>query len=120
MSLQGKAQRLFEYISQIYAIDLPIDRDVTKYGAELWWQANIIQSSQCEIKDFNEGIGNSELDEPSELSGEDTWLSVTKRSYESPPELPSILKEWVNLSPNPTKRPLSKSSKVRLIVEVSG
>ena len=39
MSVQSKAERLFEFISQVYSIDLPVNRDITKYGMELWWQA---------------------------------------------------------------------------------
>lgn len=49
MSLKDKAYRLFEYISHVYSIDLPVDRDVTKYGAELWWFAYITQSPQYKI-----------------------------------------------------------------------
>lgn len=110
MSTLDKAERLFEYISQVYAIDLPIDRDVKKYGAELWWQAEIVQSAQCNIKLFQELKDNLELPELTETLGEDTWLSVTKRSYDAPPELPSILKEWIDLSSNPTKLPFPKPS----------
>ncbi len=50
--LKDKTHRLFEYISQVYSIDLPVVRDVTKYEAELWWQADIILSAQCKIKEF--------------------------------------------------------------------
>lgn len=115
MSLTDKAQRLFEYISHVYAIDLPVDRDVTKYGVELWWQADIIQSAQCKIKEFYTGSDDKELDETQESLIEDIWLSVTKRKYDDPPELPDILKEWVNLSSNPTKLPTSKPSIIRTI-----
>jgi hypothetical protein len=42
MSVQRKAERLFEFISQVYSIDLPVNRDITKYGMELFpfrlWQ----------------------------------------------------------------------------------
>jgi len=47
--------------------------------------------------------------------GEDFWLSVTKRSYDSPPELPSVLKEWIDLSPSPTKLPSPKQSILRRV-----
>jgi len=43
MSLKDKAYRLFEYISQVYSIDLPVNRDVTKYCAEQWWQADLME-----------------------------------------------------------------------------
>jgi hypothetical protein len=43
MSVQSKAERLFEFISQVYSIDLPANRDVTKYGMELWWQGDIVE-----------------------------------------------------------------------------
>src|SRR4030042_6193284 len=115
MSLTDKAQRLFDYISHVYAIDLPVDRDVTKYGAELWWQADIIQSAQCKIKEFHTESDDTESDGTQERSSEDIWLSITKRKYDDPPELPDILKEWVNLSSNPTKLPTSKPSIIRTI-----
>jgi very-short-patch-repair endonuclease len=114
VSLTDKAQRLFEYISHVYAIDLPVDRDVTKYGAELWWQADIIQSAQCKIKEFHTESDDKEDDTQESLS-EDIWLSITKRKYDDPPELPDILKEWVNLFSNPTKLPTSKPSIIRTI-----
>ena len=115
MSLTDKAQRLFEYISHVYAIDLPVDRDVTKYGAELWWQADIIQSAQCKIKEFYSGSDDKESDDTQESLSEDIWLSITKRKYDDPPELPVILKEWVNLSSNPIKLLTSKPSIIRTI-----
>src|SRR4030042_7190891 len=115
MSLTDKAQRLFEYISHVYAIDLPVDRDVTKYGAELWWQLDIIQSAQCKIKEFYAGSDDKESDDTQESLSEDIWLSITKRKYDDPPELPDILKEWVTLSSNPTKLPTSKPSIIRTI-----
>lgn len=93
MSLTDKAQRLFEYISHVYAIDLPVDRDVTKYGAELWWQLDIIQSAQYKIKEFYTGSDDKESDDTQESLSEDIWLSITKRKYDDPPELPDILKE---------------------------
>lgn len=106
MSLQVKTQNLFEFISHVFAIDLPIDRDVTKYN-ELWWQADMIQSPNCKIKEFY--VGNVALEpNESEKLDEDIWLSVTKRSYEKPPDLPSILNDWIDLSSNPTKRPSPK------------
>ncbi len=111
--LKDKTHRLFEYISQVYSIDLPVVRDVTKYEAELWWQADILQSAQCKIKEFSEGNITIET-APAENIGEGAWLSVTKRSYDNPPEVSSILKEWVVLSPNPAKLPTTKPSILRL------
>lgn len=115
MPLTDKTQRLFEYISCVYAIDLPVDRDVTKYGAELWWQADIVQSAQCKIKEFHAGNDEIESDDAQDILSEDIWLSVTKRKYDDPPELPNILKDWVNPSSNPTKLPTSKPSIFRTI-----
>ena len=111
--LKDKTHRLFEYISQVYSIDLPVVRDVTKYEAELWWQADIILSTQCKIKEFSEDNIDADIDLTETIS-EDAWLSVTKRSYDSPPELPTILKEWVILSSNPSKIPITKPSVLRL------
>jgi very-short-patch-repair endonuclease len=117
MTLREKSQRLFEFISRVYAIDLPVDRDVTQYGDELWWQAEIVPSSQCEIRNFNEANGNAESGELPELIGaEDYWLSITKRAYDDPPELPLILQEWVNLSLNPVRQPSPKPSILKGVV----
>lgn len=115
MSLTDKAQRLFEYISHVYAIDLPVDRDVTKYRAELWWQADIVQSAHCKIKEFHTGNDDKESDDTQESLSDDIWLSVTKRKYDDPPELHGILKEWVSLSSAPTKLPTAKPSIIRTI-----
>ena len=108
MSVQNKAERLFEFISQVYSIDLPVNRDITKYGMELWWQGDIVESQQCEMKGFDEGKGNLESSNSSDSAREDVWFSVTKRSYDNPPQLPLILEEWINLSSNPTIRPAPK------------
>jgi len=108
MSVQSKAERLFEFISQVYSIDLPVNRDITKYGMELLWQADIVESQQCEMKEFDEGKGNLENPDSSDTASEDVWLSVVKRSHDNPPQLPPILEEWINLSSNPTIRPSPK------------
>ena len=39
-----------------------------------------------------------------------------KTFYDSPPELPTVLKEWVILSSNPSKLPITKPSVLRLAV----
>jgi hypothetical protein len=75
---------------------------------ELWWQADIIASRQCEIKEFDEGKGNLENFNSSDAASEDVWLSVTKRSFDNPPPLAPILDGWINLSSNPTIRPSPK------------
>ena len=116
MSLKDKTYRLFEYISHVYSIDLPVDRDVTKYGAELWWQVDITPSSQCEIKEFNSGSDTTDKNDQKETSEEDFWLSVIKRNYDDPPELPFILKDWIYLSSNPTTTPTPKPSILRTMI----
>lgn len=115
MPLKDKAYRLFEYISHIYSIDLPVDRNVTKYGSELWWQADITPSSQCKIKEFNSGSDMTDQNDQKETEEEDIWLSVIKRNYDDPPELPFILKDWIYLSSNPTITPTPKSSILRTV-----
>ena len=114
--LKDKAQRLFEFIRQVYAIDLPIERDVTGYGTEVWWQAEIVISPNCKIKTFDEINGNHEPRELAELTPtEDVWLSITKRTYDDPPELPSLLQGWVDLSSNPTRQPSPKPSILKVV-----
>ena len=115
MSLKDKAYRLFEYISHVYSIDLPVDRDVTRYDAELWWQAGITPSSQCKIKEFNSGSNNTDINDQKETVEEDVWLSVIKRNYDDPPELPFVLKDWIDLSTNPTKSPSPKPSILKTV-----
>ena len=106
MQTKDKAKRLFEYISKVYSIDLPIDRDVRKYGSELWWQAEIATHSHCILRDFdsyndNENNANTLVD---------AWLSVTKKVYQDPPRVPHILEGWVELSRKPTAKPLPQKS----------
>ena len=113
MSLKDKAYRLFEYISQVYSIDLPVNRDITNYRAELWWQADLIPCEQFKIKEFCSGNNKIESENETETSEGDAWLSVIKRSYEGPPELPYILKDWLDLSSEPTKKPTPKSSIIK-------
>ncbi|MBM4064564.1 MAG: hypothetical protein FJ266_02820 [Planctomycetes bacterium] len=115
MSLKDKAYHLFEYISHVYSIDLPVDRDVAKYGAELWWQSDITPSSQCKIKEFDSGSNTTDQNDQKETSEEDIWLSVIKRNYDAPPELPFILKDWIDLSPNPTITPTPKPSIIKSV-----
>ncbi len=106
MSAQDKAANLFEYISKVYAIDLPVTRIVTGYDDLYWWQANLIACSHCRIKDFDRGKNWNKDDEPIDPL-DDAWLSVSKSSYDDPPPLPSSLKEGVAPSTNPTRRPKS-------------
>ncbi|MGQ3685670.1 MAG: AAA domain-containing protein [Candidatus Loosdrechtia sp.] len=115
MSLKDKVYRLFEYISHVYSIDLPVDHDVTKYDSELWWQAEITPSSQCKIKEFNSWANTTDQNEQKEIPEEDIWLSVIKRKYEDPPELPAILKKWVTVSSNPTVKPSRKPSVLKIV-----
>ena len=115
MTVQDRAQRLFEYISQVYAIDLPVSRDLTKYGAELWWQADFVPSPQCRVKLFDTGSISTEASGQEESIEQEAWLSVSKRSYDSPPSLPAALREWIELSSDPTKQPTPKPSIVKRV-----
>lgn len=88
---------------------------MTRHGAELWWQADITPSSQCKIKGFNSGNNTTEQNDQQETSEEDIWLSVIKRNYDDPPELPFILKDWIYLSSNPITTPAPKPSILRIV-----
>lgn len=110
MSIKDKAYRLFTYISQVYSIDLPVIRDISEHKAELWWQGDLIHSEQCKIKEFDTGQSVEAKEGLSEALNEDAWLSVIKRQYDQPPDLPKILKDWINLSFNPNKKPSPKPS----------
>src|SRR5262245_27057873 len=105
MSAQDKAANLFEYISKVYAIDLPVARIVTGYDDLFWRQADLIPCSHCRIKEFDRGNKTNEPNEPSEAVAEDAWLAAYKSSYDEPPPLPLVLKEWVAPSSNPARRP---------------
>src|SRR5262249_18899113 len=111
MSAQDKAANLFEYISKVYAIDLPVARPLTRYDDLFWRQADLIPCSHCRIKEFDRANKLKEANEPTETVVEDAWLAVYKSSYDEPAPLPPVLKEWVTPSTNPTKRP--KPSPVR-------
>ena len=106
MQTKDKAKRLFEYISQVYSIDIPVDRDVRKYGSELWWQSEIPVHSHCILRDFDSYNDN----ENNADTLVDAWLSVTKTGYQDPPPLPHILEEWVELTRKPIAKPLPKKS----------
>ena len=105
MSAQDKAANLFEYISKVYAIDLPVARIVTSYDDLFWRQADLIPCSHCRIKEFDRGNKSNETNETPEAVAEDAWLAVYKSSYDDPPPLPPVLKEWVGPSSHPAKRP---------------
>lgn len=107
MTTRIKAQRLFQYISEAYAIDLPVMRNVSESRGQLWWQAGIVSSDQCQIKQFDFGNDDSETEQQAE-SEEVAWLRVSKRLFDNPPSLPPVLLEWVELFPNPTKSPIPK------------
>src|SRR5262245_27128094 len=105
MSAQDKAANLFEYISKVYAIDLTVARIVTGYDDLFWRQADLIACSHRRIKEFDRGNKSNETNEPPEAVAEDSWLPVYKSSYDDPPPLPPVLKEWAPPSSNPTRRP---------------
>jgi DNA polymerase III delta prime subunit len=109
MSAQQLAKQLFDYISHVLAIDLPVTRDVTAYRAELWWQIDLVPCSQCAVREFNASSteneqGNGALTQP------DPWLSVLKRPIENPPQPPSEIRDWVTFDPSPENPPQSKPS----------
>jgi len=118
MSLQDKAERLFTFISHVYSIDLPVNRNIRKYASEMWWQADIVPSEFCMVREFDEGNVEDQKEDDEEESpdeGESAWLSVTKRVYDDPPALPPILKDWVKLSKNPEKEPAPRPSIVQTV-----
>ncbi len=115
MTAQDNAANLFEYISKVYATDLPVIRDVTGYEDVFWWQSSLISCPQCKIKEFDRGNKESDANELVEAVAEDAWLSVSKRSYDDPPPLPSVLRDWVATSTNPTRRPAPKRSIFRRV-----
>jgi len=104
MSVKKNAQDLFEYIAEVYAIDLPVVRDVMTYGDERWWQADFIASPFLKIKPFDDDAGVAVDSE--ETDG--AWLTVRKSMCDPPPPLPQSLVDWVSISPNPSKRPSAK------------
>ncbi|MBF0317159.1 MAG: AAA family ATPase, partial [Nitrospirae bacterium] len=75
-----------------------VDRDVTGYGIEQWWQADIPDFEHCRVKRFHNG-------EDTVAGDPETWFSVTKHAYDAPPTLPEILRQWVAPATNPTQRP---------------
>lgn len=114
MSIREQAKQLFEYISHVYAIDLPVTRDVTAYQAEIWWQADLTPCQQCVVREFNvERADNGQADESGPLPQPEPWLSVLKRRIEDPPKPPARIKDWLTLIPNPERPPQPKPSIVR-------
>ncbi len=115
MTPHDNAVNLFEYISKVYAIDLPVTRNVSGYGDVFWWQANLIPCPQCKVREFDQGNNGNGENESAEAVVEETWLSVSKRSHDDPPPVPSALREWVAPSSNPTKPPAPRRSIIRRV-----
>jgi very-short-patch-repair endonuclease len=115
MSLKDKAYQLFNYVAQVYSIDLPIVRDVNKYAAELWWLADQTESPQCKIKEFDQESAGEENELVSGSQDPEAWLKVTKRQYDPPPSLPVVLKDWVSVPINPTRQPSTNLSIIRRV-----
>ncbi|MDD5502612.1 MAG: AAA domain-containing protein [Candidatus Thermoplasmatota archaeon] len=114
MSVREQAKQLFEYISHVLAIDLPVTRDVTAYNSELWWQNDLITCSQCVAREFDTcGADNGEGDGEGTLTQLEPWLSVLKRPIENPPQPPAGIRDWLALVPNPENPPQPKPSIVR-------
>jgi hypothetical protein len=103
VSVQSNAKDLFEYIAEVYSIDLPVVRDILKYGDERWWQAELIPSQYCRLRNFDETT--NEQAEFQDSGG--AWLTVTKSTCDPPPSLPDSLLNWVTLSSSPLKPPKS-------------
>lgn len=113
MSLQSQSQDLFEYIAEVYSVDLPVTRDVTRYGAERWWQADLIRSRFCKLREF--GAINEELGQDGTTGSPEPWLSVHKSACDAPPLVPAALDQWVEVSPDPNVKPIAKRSLVARI-----
>ena len=110
MSVRQQAKQLFEYISHVYAIDLPVTRDVTAYRAELWWQTDLMPCSQCAVREFDTASSENDQGGEGALTQPEPWLSVLKRPIEKPPQPPAEIKDWLTLVPNPEKPPQPKPS----------
>ncbi|MDP2989083.1 MAG: hypothetical protein Q8O57_00760 [Kiritimatiellota bacterium] len=96
MSVKEQAKQLFEYISHVLAIDLPVTRDVAAYNAELWWQTDLLPCSQCIVREFDTGrADNGQGDGEDALTQPEPWLSAIKRPIENPPEPPVGIKDWL-------------------------
>lgn len=98
-------ERLFRYISQVFSIGLPEDRDVRKYDAEIFWYADIHTSPQCKIRSFDPQPTTT--DPP----GGAAWLWVKKESMPAVPALPSVLEGWIEVSNNPLEHSKNIASK---------
>lgn len=108
MTLRSQSQDLFDYIAEVYSVDLPVTRDVLRYGAERWWQADVIQSRFCRIRQF--GSADEESGHEAATSHAEPWLSVHKSACDPPPSLPAVLNEWIEVSLDPSTKPVAKRS----------
>jgi hypothetical protein len=111
MSVRQNAKDLFDFIADVYSIDLPVVRDVLTHQQERWWIANLPPCSTCRIKQFNDTDG----DEEGTQDTDSVWLSATKTACDKPPHLPEGLSDWVDVPHNPSKRPIAKLKLVRRI-----
>jgi len=115
MPLRDTTYQLFNYLAQVYSIDLPVIRDVTKYGAEIWWLADQARSSQCKIREFDQTSVAEDNDTAISSQEPEAWLTVTKRQYDPPPSPPAILVDWISVPINPTKQPSANMSIIRRV-----
>ena len=80
MSAQQQAKQLFEYISHVLAIDLPVTRDVSGYRAELWWQKDLVPCSQCVVREFDAASSENDQGGEDPLTQPEPWLSAHIRT----------------------------------------
>jgi|RhiMethySRZTD1v2_1073278.scaffolds.fasta_scaffold1812970_1 hypothetical protein len=86
MSIRHNARDLFDFIADVYAIDLSVIRDVLAHNQERWWIANLVPGTTCLIKDFQD----TDEEEGDRASG-NFWLSTTKSACDNAPSLPDGL-----------------------------
>jgi very-short-patch-repair endonuclease len=103
LSVQRNAQHLFEYVAEVYAIDLPVVRDVLHYSNERWWQGSLIPSDNCRFRTYDYPASCAQSEDQV-----GAWLSITKCYIDPPPSLPESLLHWVDLSPSPLITPEPK------------
>lgn len=89
--LQNRAKALFDYLHEVVKLGLKVVRTIDEHDDFLLFQPDLPQADGITL--FT--ISNDDF----------SWLTIYRQSIPDPPELPDVLKYWVEVFADPYKEP---------------
>ncbi len=89
--LQNRAKALFDYLHEVVKLGLKVVRNVDEHDDFLLFQPDLPQADGITL--FT--TSNDDV----------SWLTIYRQTIPNPPELPDVLKDWVEVPNDPDREP---------------